>query len=452
MTRAQPPSVRVIATDHPTPARSTTLSCVIGEDLQILPDVLGTYCVRELSPRIDDLVVLAGVVAFADRAIARQVSLAWSRELHLSIPVHDTTFWERPETIASLTCALDALTGDNWHFRFSRRSKPTRVRPQATLALSGQACTVVPFSDGLDSLAAARLAKRRDPHTTLVLVTTGKQRPVTPDARAHRVAIPLTIPNRRVRFPETSYRSRAFVYGTMAGIAAQLVSAERVIVTESGQSSLGPWLLPVGNEAPDIRTHPTFTTRLAKFLSIVLDTKICFDHPHLWNTKGETLRELHEQRLDEDWQLTRSCPRRRHMALDGKNVQCGVCAACLLRRQSLHAAGLDERHDEYFWADLGAPTLAQAAPHNARPTTRNDARYAWCGALEMAHFAEYNPSNDYRFSRATAELADALGIPNREACTRLTRLIRTHAREWSAFLAALPDTSFLVRWLQGRAC
>lgn len=452
MTRAQPVSVRVIATDHPAPARSGSLSCVIGEDLQILPDVLGTYCVRDLSPLIDDLVVLAGVVAFSDRAIARQVSVAWPRQLHLSIPVHEKTFWERPDIIASLTDPLQALTGDKWRFSFTRRSKPTKVTPQATLTLSGQACTVVPFSDGLDSLAAARLVKLHDPQTTLLLVTTGKQRSVTSDSRAHRVSIPFAIPNRRIRFPETSYRSRAFVFGAMAAIAAQLVSAERIIVTESGQSSLGPWLLPVGNEAPDIRTHPTFTVRLAKFLSTVLDAKIRFDHPHLWNTKGETLRELHERRLDEDWHVTRSCPRRRHMALDGKNVQCGVCAACLLRRQSLHAAGLDERLDRYFWADLAAPTLAEAAPHNARPTTRNDARYAWCGALEMAGFAEYNPETDYRFPRAIAELADTMGITNNDACTRLRRLVSAHAREWSGFLEALPGRSFLVRWLQERAC
>ena len=452
MTRAQSSSARIIATDHNTKAGASAITCVIGEDLQLLPAVLGKYCVRELSPRIDDLVVIAGIVAFADRAVARQVSIGWSREFHVSIPVNDQRFWEEPGTIASLTNVLDALTGDNWHFHFTRRTKPTRVTPQATLSLTGQECTVVPFSDGLDSLAAARLAKHRTPGTTLLLVTTGKQHPVTPDARAHRVAIPFTLPNRRARFPETSYRSRAFVFGSMAGIAAQLVTAQQIIVTESGQSSLGPWLLPVGNEAPDIRTHPTFTTRLAQFLSTVLDHNIRFDHPHLWETKGETLRELHEQYLDDGWQTTRSCPRRRHMALDGKNVQCGVCAACLLRRQSLHAAGLDERHDHYLWADLAAPTLAQAAPNNARPTRKNDQRYAWCGALEMANLAAYNPTRDHRFTRATAELAHTLGIAQHEACTRLTRLVEAHAREWNAFLSTLPNNSFLVRWLAGRAC
>jgi len=444
------PVVRIIATDHARPARSSAISCIIGQDLVVLPNVLGTYCVHELNSRVDDLVILAGVVAFADRAVARTPASAWPRALHLTLPVHDTAFWERSDIMGALEQTLDALTGDTWDFEFKPRTKKTQVNPQTTLALSGQACTVIPFSDGLDSLAVARLTQHHTPDTTLLLVTTGTHRCVATDTRDRRVAIPFKIPSKRVRFPETSYRSRAFVFGVMAGIAAHLVGAQRIVIPESGQSSLGPWLLPMGNEAPDIRTHPIFTARLATFLSAVLDTTVGFDHPQFWKTKGETLRELHELRLHDEWWLTRSCPRRRHVSLDGNSVQCGVCAACLLRRQSLHAAGLDEGKDRYFWADLGAPTLAQAAPPSARTTGKNDTRHAWCGMLELANLAAYKCNDNYRFSRATAELADALGIANATACHHLTRLLGAHAAEWKAYVASLTDASFLVRWLQAR--
>ena len=364
--------------------------------------------------------------------------------------MHDPTFWERTDVVAALTQTLDALTGDTWDFAFKPRTKQTRVNPQTTLALSGQPCTVIPFSDGLDSLAVARLTQHHTPDTTLLLVTTGTHRCVAPDAHARRVAIPFKIPSKRVRFPETSYRSRAFVFGVMAGIAAHLVGTRNIVIPESGQSSLGPWLLPVGNEAPDIRTHPLFTARLANFISAVLDTTLRFDHPQLWKTKGETLRELHELGLHDQWWITRSCPRRRHVSLDGNSVQCGVCAACLLRRQSLHAARLDEGKDRYFWEDLGAPTLAQAAPHNARPTRQNDTRHAWCGTLELANLGAYRNDN-YRFSRAAAELADALGIANVTACHKLTRLLGAHAAEWEAFVSSLTSDSFLVRMAAGTA-
>jgi 7-cyano-7-deazaguanine synthase in queuosine biosynthesis len=448
----QRPLAHIIATDQARQARSSALTCIIGQDLVVLPKVLGTYCVHELTARVDDLVILAGVVAFADRAVARTPASAWPRALHLTLPVHDRAFWERNDIILALTQTLDALTGDTWDFAFKPRTKQTRVNPQTTLPLSGQPCTVIPFSDGLDSLAVARLTQHHTPDTTLLLVTTGTHRSVALDARARRVAIPFKIPSKRVRFPETSYRSRAFVFGVMAGIAAHLVGAHRIVVPESGQSSLGPWLLPVGNEAPDIRTHPLFTARLATFLSAVLGTTLCFDHPQLWKTKGETLRELHDLGLHDQWWMTRSCPRRRHVSLDGNSVQCGVCAACLLRRQSLHAAGLDEGKDRYFWADLGAPTLAQAAPHSARTTGQNDTRHAWCGTLELENLATYACNDNYRFSRATAELAEALGISNATACHNFTRLLGAHAAEWKAFVASLAGESFLVRWLQARQC
>ena len=448
----QRPLARIIATEHARRAPSPAITCIIGDDLVVLPNVLGTYCVHELNSRVDDLVILAGVVAFADRAVARTPASAWPRALHLTLPVHDPPFWERTDIVAALTQTLDALTGDTWDFAFKPRTKQTQVNPQTTLALSGQPCTVIPFSDGLDSLAVARLTQHHNPYTTLLLVTTGTHRCVTSDIRDRRVAIPFKIPSKRVRFPETSYRSRAFVFGIMAGIAAHLVGAHNIVVPESGQSSLGPWLLPVGNEAPDIRTHPLFTAQLANFLSAVLDTTIGFDHPQLWKTKGETLRELQELGFHDEWWMTRSCPRRRHVSLDGNSVQCGVCAACLLRRQSLHAAGLDESKDRYFWADLGAPTLAQAAPHNARPTGPNDTRHAWCGTLELANLAAYDCNDNYRFSRATAELADALGTSNATACHNLTRLLGAHAAEWEAFVSSLPGASFLVQWLHSRQC
>lgn len=450
----QRPFVSIVATDHPRTARSSALSCIIGEDLVVLPNVLGTYCVHELTPRVDDLVTIVGVVAFADRAVARTTASAWPRALHLTLPVHDRAFWERNNIISALTQTLDALTGDTWDFAFTHRNKLSRVNPQTTLPLSGQPCTVIPFSDGLDSLAVARLSQHHAPNTTLLLVTTGNHRSIAPDARSRRVAIPFKIPSKHVRFPETSYRSRAFVFGVMAGIAAHLVDAHRIVVPESGQSSLGPWLLPVGNEAPDIRTHPIFTTRLAKFLSATLDTTISFDHPQLWKTKGETLRELHDLDLHDQWWMTRSCPRRRHVSIDGNNVQCGVCAACLLRRQSLHAAGLDESKERYFWSDLNAPTLAHAAPQHARPTRPNDTRHAWCGTLELANFAQYarTSGDTYRFSRATAELAEALGITNATASNNLTRLVGAHAAEWESFIASRPPASFLVQWLQARQC
>jgi 7-cyano-7-deazaguanine synthase in queuosine biosynthesis len=441
-------TAHIIAADHRTRRTNGAVPCILGEDVVVGPDALGRYCVHDLNDRVDDLVIIAGVVAFTDRAIARKPATAWQRHLQLTLPVHEPAAWRG--LADALSSVLHQLTGDQWEFSFRKRTARTNVNPQATLPLAGQPSSVMPFSDGLDSLAVARLIKHREPESALILVTAGTQRCVATEHHQQRVTIPFNIPAGHLRLPETSFRSRAFVFGTMASVAAQLAGANRIIVPESGQSSLGPWLQPVGNEAPDIRTHPSFTKELGVLLGQVLGTAITFEHPQLWKTKGETLCEVHSHGLEDQWWLTRSCARRRHVSINGKSIQCGVCAACLLRRQSLQAAHLDESRDQYFWRDLKAPTLEQAAPANARNTKRNDARHAWCGILELDNLAKYARlcHDDHRFTRLTAELALTLEVSGSCVRNNLQRLLETHANEWQSYLSSLPHNSFLVRWLK----
>ena len=224
----------------------------------------------------------------------------------------------------------------------------------------------MPYSDGLDSFAAARLIAKTNPATPLILVTTGKRKlhgadPSDVERSLYRVSIPFQLAeNQTTRLRESSYRSRAFVWNH-GWSSRSSPRAERILSAESGQGSLGPWLMPVGNEAPDVRLHPGFTHRLDHLLHLILDSQFQHEHPHLWKTKGETLTELDQSGQSRHWWHTSSCARdARHVLLNGKSVQCGVCAGCLLRRQSLFTAGLDEHQDRYLWSDLHASALNRA--------------------------------------------------------------------------------------------
>jgi hypothetical protein len=263
----------------------------------------------------------------------------------------------------------------------------------------------------------------------------------------YRVAIPFKLSSRGglVRHREPSYRSRAFVFGVMAGIAAHLLHARHIYLAESGQGALGPWLTPVGNEAPDVRMHPWFTAQLASLLNRVLGTEVIHLHRQLWKTKGETLKELKELRLANGWWLTSSCARdQRHVSLDNKRIQCGICAGCLLRRQSLHAAGMRSDRDNYLWNDLSAPTLSRAV--HSHQTARNDERQSLCAVLEMQQFAEISTDSD-RIRAAAAELSPFVNQHHDEVELALGRLINTHASEWQRFLSRLGPHSFINRWL-----
>jgi len=388
--------------------------------------------------------------------VPRRHSIAWRRELEVVVPVNNLDLWRHPGVNHHLTATLDFLTGDTWSFVFKARKHRTVVRPQSHLPFQSKSSRVIPFSSGLDSFAVARLTAAREPEIPLILVTTGTH--INPDpsilklpteGSSYWVSIPFRLSQRRRvnSFREPSFRSRGFVYGVMAGIAAHLLQADRVVIPESGQGSLGPWLQPVGGEAADVRGHPFFTGRLATLLKLVLGTNVSYQHPQLWRTKGETLSELKELGYSDGWWLTTSCARdARHMAIDKHRVQCGVCASCLLRRQSLFAACLDERRDCYCWTNLCAPNLAQAAASESRPTGRNDEGQAKCAVLALEDLSR--ATEDSRgIESAVSELSAVSGEDSNNVCAKLCRLLDAHKNEWRAFLSTLGPASFINQWL-----
>ena len=435
-------------------ARAATHTCRMGRDLKINLHDLSRFCLVELQPLEDDLLVLAGSVAFADKVVPRHPSVAWRRKIHVRIPVNEPDRWKEPKLHRMLVSTLDYVTGDLWEFSFKPRLNRTEVKPQPPLAMPSEASLVMPFSDGLDSYAVARLVAADNPGVPLILVTTGRHKNRALDrsnsesgGMIHRIAIPFTLSSRywRVHFREPSYRSRAFAFGVVAGIAAHQLRAKQIYVAESGQGSLGPWLSPVGNEAPDVRMHPSFTARLSAFLNQLFETSLSHMHPRLWHTKGETLKELDRRGLAGEWWRTWSCARdERHVFLDERRIQCGVCGGCLLRRQSVHAAGLKDNPEAYLWNDLRASMLSQAT---IRRTTRpNDEHQAQCAVLEMDQFGRIACDTE-RIAIAAEELSPFVNQDAELVVTQLQRLIAAHATEWQSFHSDLGPQSFVNQWL-----
>lgn len=447
------PRERISVGHKSSPAKETGIRCTLGTDLIVDPSVLGSYCLNRLDPHIYDLVLIAGAVAFTDRVVPRRTSICRRRELEVSVPTSDPDFWKQPAVAGNLTDTLDLLTGDVWSFHFTASRTTPRVDPQALLPLAGRSCVAIPFSDGLDSFATERLTSKRSPNVEVIKVTSG----TGPDARHNqerRVCIPFSSRGSLIRLRETSYRSRGFVFGVMAGIAAHLLGGDRVIIPESGQGTLGPWLNPVGNEAPDVRMHPFFTAKLTKFLREVFNRNINYEHPQRWKTKGETLRELRNSGLDEGWRDTKSCPRGRKVCMDGKRVQCGVCASCLPRRQSLLAAGLDEAKGKYFWENLSAQNMGAAAAAGTRKTRPNDERQAKCGFHDLnalANLLEMGSGHKRVFDLA-GDLAIHEGARQEDVASKLSQPIVAHRDEWRAFVGAQNSESFLNGWVETLRC
>jgi 7-cyano-7-deazaguanine synthase in queuosine biosynthesis len=433
-------------------ARKDWVNCEIGSNLQFSADSLASYFFAKWEPIVFDALLVAAAVEFCDK-VKRRPKLGWGRDIRLKLPVHDPGRWNRANVAGSLLGALEFLTGDYWQIEFVKRKK-AELSPQQglfELPLAG-AVAVIPFSEGLDSRAVSGLITAQL-GTGLIRVRLGKKSFDKPKDASGR-ALPFTAVPYKVSgttFPESSARSRGFKFALLSGIAAYLANVARVIVPESGQGALGPTLVTVGQSYDDFRNHPAFTARMEEFLNALLGASVNFEFPRLWFTKGETLKAYTDLADSADWVTTRSCWQdNRHASVDGHRRQCGICAACMLRRLSIHAAGLSEPEGTYVWDDLKAHSFELGAAKNVKRIEKVQREYAIAGTLHLDHLASIKNSAIYSYGlkTSTSLLGKALKISMDDAKTNLDRLLAQHQKEWKAFMKYLGPDSFIHNWTE----
>ena len=449
------PERRVDVVEEGRSARSDRSRCAIGEHLRFDTEGIETYCLAGWNATIYDACVVGAAVQFCDHA-TRRPSTGWGRDIALRVPVHDPDRWRSTDVSNALHDALSFLTGDRWHIDFVQRKQEFVPNRQQYFVLPSS-CVVMPFSDGLDSYLAAGLLERQQHGHALVRVRLGsKSLPEggsrTSPARAF-ASMPWRVLYGRTGSVETSARSRGFRFALLSGIAAFLCKSQIVVLPESGQGSLGSPLVPVGQTYADFRNHPSFTDRMATLVLALFGHAVQYEYPCLWRTKGETLAQFLESCPDDAaWMGTRSCWQgARQVSVSGRRRQCGICAACLLRRMSVHAAGRCEAPETYVWEDLSAARFEDGAAQvfaNRRPTgALHD--YAIAGVLHLHHLAALcrTPANAVTLKRQAFLLSRSLGLGEQETQARLERMLRRHEEEWWGFVDSLGPRSFVAQWI-----
>jgi len=304
----------------------------------------------------------------------------------------------------------------------------------------------------MDSRAAATLSAKQS-GTDVLCVRLGTKK--TDKPRKGKQSLPFTtlpykVRSKGVRLMESSNRSRGFKFTLVAGIAAYLSNVKTIVVPESGQGALGPALVPVVHAYPDYRNHPSFTDKMERFIAALLNFQVNYTFPRLWFTKGETLKAFaDEPQHATAWDSTWSCwQQNRHVPVDGRKRQCGICAACMLRRTSVHAAGLSEPKDRYVWENLSAATFEGGAASGFAKSMGALRQHALAGTLHLEHLAGLADSkrSSATLKRNALQLASALGISNDDAETNLAALLCRHRDEWRGFLTSLSADSFVRRW------
>lgn len=447
------PALNVDVVEEGGRARRGWMRCALGDHITFKADKLASYFFAPWNLTVHDALLVAAAAEFCDRTRSRP-SNGWGREFSLRIPVHDPSLWNSKPISDALHDALRFLTGDRWDLTFYDRRTSEEPPQQSLMDLGRPISAVIPFSDGLDSRAVAGLMGKKlgDSLVRVRLGTAGADRKKRGRSKEPFTAVPYSVKSPK-HTPEPSARTRGFKFTLLSGLAAYLAKADTVFLPESGQGALGPTIVPVGQAYVDYRNHPLFTAKMEKLLYRLLGHKVRFVLSQLWHTKGETLRMYMEECGIAPAHLadTRSCWQgNRQVSIDGKARQCGICAACMLRRMSLHAADITELPNTYVWEELGASTLEAGASPEFRwekitPAMRE---YAIAGALHMDHLAalRHSATNAALINLTTFQLGQALSLPQADVRAKLDRLLMQHEKEWKEFMRSLGPTSFVAEW------
>lgn len=450
------PSTRIDVVEKGARGRSGWARCEIGTNLVFSTHSLTSYFFADWEPIVFDTLLLAAAIEFCDK-VQRRPALGWGRDIALNIPVHSVAHWNSKAVNDHLHDALEFLTGDRWQVTFSERRKKVASPQQGLFNLPSGAIGVVPFSDGLDSRAVGALLSKKY-GDKIVRVRLGKKQSDQPQDASGRkepfTTVPYKVRHAEKRFTESSARSRGFKFAVLSGLAAYLAKVDKVFVPESGQGALGPALVTVGQAYEDFRNHPRFTKKMSAFLKALLGQDIAFEFPRLWSTKGETLAAYAAiNGGSSDWKTTRSCWQdNRNVSVNKHRRQCGICAACMLRRMSLHEAKLDEPKDNYIWENLGADDFKEGATIGFDKITRAQRLYAIAGALHLDHLASLRRTPNFlqTLEFHAFHIARAIGLPEKDVRSKLDRLLTQHEKEWTEFMTSLGPNSFIAGWI-GRA-
>jgi 7-cyano-7-deazaguanine synthase in queuosine biosynthesis len=302
-----------------------------------------------VAPQVLDLFRIMAAAYVADRLTKRR---ALPRELALTVHVTRPDLFAQPALDTSAR-VLRFLTGDNWSVV---AVQDTSIAPQVPELELLPTRRVALLSGGLDSFAhAAVLCRRGECSDTLFL----SHAPNPMSIRAQNAcADHLTSVDAAARFQSVALRhqttkrestnhSRAMLFVALALLYADATGASEVVVPENGFTSLNVPLSPNRQGRYSTRsTHP-YTFFLIRELLDQLRLPIVVRNPCEWETKGDMVREAYESAgslFAAAAAQTLSCGKLDgyHYAGGNSNLGCGLCYACLVRRASFIAAGMND--------------------------------------------------------------------------------------------------------------
>ena len=336
-----------------------------GRDFRLDTDAPHRFFIGDPSPRCTDLLRVGMAVYLVDRIVrrGRDRRRPWRRNLKVRVEVLDRDFWSSPPVSDALHEAVEFVTGDFWDFEFFGQPSTCQwSSPLFAQAFATESPLICLYSGGLDSASGLGLHIRDYPERIVIPVTV-KHQPrqntlIESQYRLlrdrHRATIePLVVKSARIRSvgsswgkEEPSQRGRSFLFAAAGAVAASMSGVTDVEVFESGIGAINVPLLAgmVGSRATR-GCHPEFFRLMSCLASLVADREIAYRLPFLDRTKGEMVRAINDAGLADLALSTISCAR--YPVGLRRYESCGVCPACLFRRQAMIVGGIEEPSGTY---------------------------------------------------------------------------------------------------------
>lgn len=296
-----------------------------------------------------DFLSIAMAVTAADTFVLRDETYnQWNRSIDIVLPLADPQRWLPLKN--ELESTLLFLSGDTWNFTFVPGGvwpPPMElIRRRIDVVDLSKADCVALFSGGLDSAIGARdlIADGQRPllvsHAPRGDADHQNRVAALLKAQCERMSVN-TYPTLR-GFDDDSMRTRSFQFLALAAIACQAMASFRgrsptkLFICENGLIALNPPLTPRRIGSLSTRTaHPYFLAGIERLWQEAgIPAQIL--NPYAFKTKGEMVAShAADSGFGHFVGETVSCGKWKR-----RNQQCGRCVPCLIRRASLHAAGV----------------------------------------------------------------------------------------------------------------
>ena len=344
---------------------------VAGRHFHLGLDAFGRLFWANPSRRLLDLLRIAMSVYVVDRLVRRRQQAQqgrWFRSLKLSIEVREPDFWQNGDVFGTLIECLEFLSEDGWEVTFVRDERDPPPR-EGFLRGESPFLTYPPLvclsSGGLDSAAGLGIRMAENPNRPVIPVTVWHQ-PNQRESVERQYGLlrkryggatihPLIVKSAMIWDSELkgwkqewSQRCRSFLFAAVGAVVAAMSGVTAVEVFESGIGAINLPLLAgmVGSRATR-GSHPYFFHLMSRLISVAAGREIVFHLPFMDKTKGQVVAQAIGLGLQELVRSTVSCV---HYPLrERPHKQCGVCPACIFRRQAMAVACVEEngvyKHD-----------------------------------------------------------------------------------------------------------